>query len=89
MKNLDILANAIRAENESETPATPQALKLSDDDVNRIANRMIEIMSNKTDSVVDSGTQNTETETAENAGESAGEETENNGGNDGESREVD
>lgn len=89
MKNLDILANAIRADNENATPATPTAFTLSDNDVNRIANRMIEIMSNKTDSVVDSGSQNTETETNENADESAREETENNGCNDGESRAVD
>lgn len=89
MKNLDILSNAIRAENESASPEPTKSFSLSDEDVDKIANRMIEIMSNKTDSVVDSGSANTETKTDENAGTPAGEETENNGSNDGESREVD
>ena len=89
MKNLDILANSIRAENESATPEPSKSFSLSDEDVDKIANRMIEIMSNKTDSVVDSGSANTETNTNENAGSPAGEELENNGSNIGESREMD
>lgn len=89
MKNLDILSNAIRAENENATPEQPKSLTLSDEDVDKIANRMIEIMSNKTDSVVESGSENTETKTDENAGTPAGEEKGNNGCDDGESREVD
>lgn len=88
MKNLDILANAIRAESESAPPEPSKSFSLSDEDVDKIANRMIEIMSNKTDSVVESGSANTEIKT-ENADTSAGEETENNGSNDGEPRAMD
>lgn len=52
MKNLDILASAISKEKESAPDEKPE-LKLSDDDVNRIASKMVEIMSAKTESVTD------------------------------------
>lgn len=52
MKNLDILASAISKEKEN-APAEKPGLKLSDDDVKRIASKMVELMSNKTESVTE------------------------------------
>ena len=74
MKNLDILSNAIASEKPPETAPTP-ASKMSDDDVDRIAKRMIELMANNTESVVDSGATN-ETETEETTEETETEVTE-------------
>lgn len=85
MKNLDILADAISKEKASAPAETPEP-KLSDDDVKRIASKMVELMSNKTDSVTDESGDESESKDieAEVVEDGAGaEKTESEGGEDG------
>ena len=92
MKNIDVLSKAIADEQKDEVGELGRAniSKLSDGDVDRIAKRMVEIMSSKTE-LDEPGTETgTETEPeAETETETENEGGENIDGNNGESREVD